>query len=581
MFGITDHPVERCSKEQADIPDESSSIPDKRSLSPENNQLCSKKPKIDEKSTLHPDDSEEDSANLHLNLSKENTRSNIFDMNNRNVENFYLSNTDAHNKKTTKSDTPKKRDYAKFKLKELRIVLKDIKHNNLYYNNDKVKSSENKIWEVEEILNKTRINGVTLYLVKWKDWSKDYNTWEPLENLTNCNQLLEKFENRRSRLLNRFKKELDFNPTKQDVHQYLQIIRKKGESIDCNSIEEHTLYANISNFFKLNKVKRRQSEKNIKEEILRFMFCDLRREQLELLKDWQNEMNSISKHKPLILVENLVDLEGPPENFFYIEEYLPGEGVVIPEDPPIGCNCINCGSNTKCCFVQNDSTFPYTSKGKIRVKPGTPIYECNKRCKCDINCPNRIIQRGTRRKFCIFKTDNGRGWGVKTLESIKKGSFVTQYVGEVISSDEADKRGKEYDAAGRTYLFDLDYNETDNQCLYTVDAAVYGNISHFINHSCDPNLAVYGVWIDCLDPNLPKLALFATKDIQKNEEVTFDYVFQPFKMMHETEDDIKGKKTTDTSPTNEMKTQLDSPDLGTASKVFCKCGAKNCRKYLF
>ena len=33
----------------------------------------------------------------------------------------------------------------------------------------------------------------------------------------------------------------------------------------------------------------------------------------------------------------------------------------------------------------------------------------------------------------------------------------------------------------RTYLFDLDFNRGD-QNLYTVDAAFYGNLSHFINH---------------------------------------------------------------------------------------------------
>lgn len=37
------------------------------------------------------------------------------------------------------------------------------------------------------------------------------------------------------------------------------------------------------------------------------------------------------------------------------------------------------------------------------------------------------------------------------------------------------------DAVGNTYLFDLDFNDQIN--LYTVDAAVYGNVSHFINHS--------------------------------------------------------------------------------------------------
>jgi len=32
---------------------------------------------------------------------------------------------------------------------------------------------------------------------------------------------------------------------------------------------------------------------------------------------------------------------------------------------------------------------------------------------------------------CIFRTANGRGWGVKAMQKIKKGSFVMEYVGEV------------------------------------------------------------------------------------------------------------------------------------------------------
>ena len=47
-------------------------------------------------------------------------------------------------------------------------------------------------------------------------------------------------------------------------------------------------------------------------------------------------------------------------------------------------------------------------------------------------------------KLAIFKTDNGCGWGVKTLENIRKGTFVVEYVGEVITSEEAEERGKSY-----------------------------------------------------------------------------------------------------------------------------------------
>ena len=47
-------------------------------------------------------------------------------------------------------------------------------------------------------------------------------------------------------------------------------------------------------------------------------------------------------------------------------------------------------------------------------------------------------------KLCIYRTENGCGWGVKTLENIKKGTFVVEYVGEVISNEEAEERGRKY-----------------------------------------------------------------------------------------------------------------------------------------
>lgn len=54
--------------------------------------------------------------------------------------------------------------------------------------------------------------------------------------------------------------------------------------------------------------------------------------------------------------------------------------------------------------------------------------------------------------------------------------FVTV---QIITSEEAERRGQVYDCQGATYLFDLDYVED----VYTVDAAHQGNISHFVNHS--------------------------------------------------------------------------------------------------
>ena len=36
----------------------------------------------------------------------------------------------------------------------------------------------------------------------------------------------------------------------------------------------------------------------------------------------------------------------------------------------------------------------------------------------------------------------------QALENIKPGSFVVEYVGEVITSEQAEERGKKYDAEG-------------------------------------------------------------------------------------------------------------------------------------
>ncbi|XP_076619100.1 suppressor of variegation 3-9 isoform X1 [Colletes latitarsis] len=470
------------------------------------------------------------------------------------------------------------------KLKELRIILKDMKYDS---KNRKNALSENDLWEVEKILEKREVDGKLNYLIKWKNWNSEYNSWEPVSNLINCLDILEDFEMDGLRLLNCIKEKVNFYPNDEDIDEFLTKLRYKGKMMTSIFQEQTKLFSTIKKFLKQG-ISKIGNTKTVKDCILYMSICDMRKKQLNSLNVWETEINNITKGKPFIRVENVVDLEEAPKDFYYIDEYLPGAGVVIPNDPPIGCECNTCNFKTNCCFTQYDGYCPYTTTCKIRVSPGTPIYECNKRCTCDMGCMNRVVQRGTEMKLCIFRTINDRGWGVKTLQTIKKGSFVTQYVGEVITNEEAEKRGKEYDAAGRTYLFDLDYNETEDQCPYTVDAAVYGNVSHFINHSCDPNLAVYAVWINCLDPNLPKLALFATRDIKKNEEITFDYTCQSSRNSENSiRQDVSMTNnlniniiTTESQKEFEIRPDTPESDLSN-NKTLCKCGARNCRRYLF
>jgi len=51
-------------------------------------------------------------------------------------------------------------------------------------------------WEVEKILNKKKIRGVEKYLIRWKGFTVEGDTWERKENLKNAEELIEEFKQR-------------------------------------------------------------------------------------------------------------------------------------------------------------------------------------------------------------------------------------------------------------------------------------------------------------------------------------------------------------------------------------------------
>ena len=115
-----------------------------------------------------------------------------------------------------------------------------------------------------------------------------------------------------------------------------------------------------------------------------------------------------------------------------------------------------------------------------------------------------------------------KGWGLAAGEFIPKGSFVMQYVGEIFSSDSdfGQKRINKYKKSTCTYLMRIDNNEV-------IDPTSSGNIARFINHSCDPNCQTIK-W-QVLDEM--QVGIFTIKDIQENEELTFNYQFDFFKTL--------------------------------------------------
>jgi histone-lysine N-methyltransferase EZH2 len=94
-------------------------------------------------------------------------------------------------------------------------------------------------------------------------------------------------------------------------------------------------------------------------------------------------------------------------------------------------------------------------------------------------CSNFQIQ-ARQRKHIQLAESTTHGWGAFVAQDVDKNDLITEYLGEVISQDEADRRGKIYDKLNKSYLFNLDEN-------YVVDAARKGCKMKFANHADNPN----------------------------------------------------------------------------------------------
>ncbi|XP_043710754.1 histone-lysine N-methyltransferase SUVR5-like isoform X2 [Telopea speciosissima] len=225
----------------------------------------------------------------------------------------------------------------------------------------------------------------------------------------------------------------------------------------------------------------------------------------------------------------------PWESFNYVTERLfdPSLGLDM-ESSQLGCACPSSTCYPETCdhvyLFDNDyenaediyskpmhGRFPYDEKGQIILEEGYLVYECNSMCSCDKTCQNRILQNGVQMKLEVFKTKS-KGWAVRAAEAISRGTFVCEYIGEVLNDQEANRRGERYDTEGCSYLYDIDTHInnlnglTEGAVPYVIDATKYGNVSRFINHSCSPNLVNYQVLVESMDCQLAHIGLYASRD---------------------------------------------------------------------
>ncbi len=101
------------------------------------------------------------------------------------------------------------------------------------------------------------------------------------------------------------------------------------------------------------------------------------------------------------------------------------------------------------------------------------------------------------------------GKGVFALVDIPRGTRIIEYVGEIISWDEAQERHPhDPEDPNHTFYFHIDEDRV-------IDALHGGNASRWINHSCAPNCIA--------DEQDGRIFIKARRAIRAGEELNYDY----------------------------------------------------------
>uniref|UniRef100_A0A4W5P601 SET domain-containing protein n=1 Tax=Hucho hucho TaxID=62062 RepID=A0A4W5P601_9TELE len=194
---------------------------------------------------------------------------------------------------------------------------------------------------------------------------------------------------------------------------------------------------------------------------------------------------------------NGVDSDSCPDNYKYVPDSCVTSPISIDKDITNlqHCGCIDdCSSNTCMCAQLSLRCWGFLPLEFCQKEPPV-LFECNHAWSCWRSCRNRVV---TGARLQLYKTQR-MGWGVRALQDIPQGTFISEYVGEIITYAEAD--GRENDS----FLFTLDNKVSDVHCI---------DAQHF--------LATLQVTM-LQDLRFTRIAFFSSKPIQSGDQIWFDY----------------------------------------------------------